>query len=255
MSNEKDAADASRGGSGDRSRRRPVSAAQTVYMAVRDEIVAMRLTPGAVLLEKQISHNFGVSRTPVREALLKLAGEGLVDIFPQSGTFVSRIPYDALPEVMVIRCALEQASARFAAERATEADVAALRANIAAQRDVPCDDNEGFHLLDEAFHALISDIAGYSGIWTLTRQVKVQVDRCRRLIMPRPGRRKEAIDEHEAIADAIAAHDVAAAVQTTAVHMDRVQDLIEKARASTPEYFASGGKPERPDKSPQAGKG
>lgn len=232
-----------------RPRRRPVSAAQTVYAAVREEIVAMRMTPGAVLLEKQIAHNFGVSRTPVREALLKLAGEGLVDIFPQSGTFVSRIPFDALPEVMVIRSALEQTAVRSAAVRASAADVGALRANIDAQRRSADDDHEGFHALDEALHAMIADAAGYPGIWTLTRQIKVQVDRCRRLIMPREGRRAETIDEHAAIVEAIAGGDPDAAARAVAVHMDRVRSLIEQAQASTPEYFTGGVKTPVPDAS------
>lgn len=224
-----------------RPRRRGVSAAVTIYRSLQADIVALRLRPGAVLLEKQIAQRFGVSRTPVREAMLKLAGEGLVDIFPQSGTFVSRIPLDALPEVVVIRSALEQAAARYAAARAQGPDIAALRANIAEQRLVPVEDDERFHVLDEAFHGMIADVAGYPGIWTLTRQVKLQLDRCRRLIMPQPGRRSEAIDEHLAVIEAVAVGDGEAAARGMALHMDRVMNLIARAQAATPDFFVSRG--------------
>lgn len=217
--------------------RRAGSAAGAIYQALRGDIIALRLAPGAVVLEKQIAQTFGVSRTPVREALLKLADEGLIEIFPQSGTFVSRIPLDALPEALLIRDALEGAAARHAAAAATDDDVRRLRDNIAAQRAAPADDHEAFHQVDEAFHAMVADIAGYPGVWRLTQQVKAQVDRCRRLIMPQPGRREEAIVEHEAVADAIAAHDGERAAAGIAGHMRRVQNLIGAARDANPDYF------------------
>lgn len=220
-------------------RRGGESASSAIYRALRDDIVAMRLRPGAPVVEKLIAQRFGVSRTPVREAVLKLAGEGLVDVFPQSGTFVSRIPFDDLPEVLAIRGALEKAAAGYAAQRATADDIAALRANIAAQRAVAPDDHEGFHVLDEAFHALISDTARYPGIWKLTRQVKVQLDRCRRLIMPQPGRRAEAVAEHEAVADAIAAGKPEAAAEAMAAHLERVLNLVSRVQACAPENFTS----------------
>lgn len=233
-------ADAARRSAGARvGRRGGESASSAIYRALRDDIVAMRLRPGAPVVEKLIAQRFGVSRTPVREAVLKLAGEGLLDVFPQSGTFVSRIPFDALPEVVAIRDALERAAAGYAAQRATPDDIAALRANIAAQRAAPLDDHEHFHVLDEAFHALISDTARYPGIWKLTRQVKVQLDRCRRLIMPQPGRRAEAVAEHEAVVDAIAAGDSAGAAKAMAAHLDRVLNLVSQVQACTPENFTS----------------
>ena len=218
-------------------RRGGESASSAIYRALWDDIIAMRLRPGAPVVEKLIAQRFSVSRTPVREAVLKLAGEGLVDIFPQSGTFVSRIPFDDLPEVLAIRSALEQAAARHAAAKAKGEDIAALRANIASQRDVDPDDHEGFHVFDEAFHARISDIAGYPGFWRLTRQVKVQLDRCRRLIMPQLGRRAEAVAEHEAVVDAIAAGKPEEAAKAMAAHLERVLNLISSAQAATPENF------------------
>src|SRR6478609_451011 len=94
------------------------SAWRLVYQNLREDIVSLRLKPGDPISEKEVAGRYGVSRTPVREAIQRLADERLVEIFPQSGTFVARIPYDDLPEAMIIRKALETASVRLATEKA-----------------------------------------------------------------------------------------------------------------------------------------
>jgi len=145
----------------------------------------------------------------------------------------------ALPEASVIRKSLEQATVRLAAERATRSQVAQLRACLERQHEVEAaNDADGFHQADEEFHALIADIAGYPGFWTLTQQVKVQVDRCRRLTLPVPGRIGMVIAEHVAIADAIADHDPERAVRTLGEHLDGLRLTIDDVRHATPTYFA-----------------
>src|SRR5262249_39328891 len=136
------------------SRPRAHNAAQHVYRALRDDIVSMRREPGQPIVEKEIALKRGLSRTPVREALLRLADEALVEIFPQSGTFVARIPVGALPEAILMRTALEQTTARLAAERAEASHVARLHGLIERQRRVAArGDRDRFHAADEAFHA------------------------------------------------------------------------------------------------------
>src|SRR5262245_56115145 len=73
---------------------------QLVYQGLRARIVSMEMRPGEQISDSDLARRFGVSRTPVREAIQRLASEGLVEIFPQSGTFVARIPYEDLPEAM-----------------------------------------------------------------------------------------------------------------------------------------------------------
>ena len=104
-----------RGGTAARERRRRRGSIRDL----RDELVSLQRRPGEAISEAEIALSYGVSRTPVREAILKLADEGLVDIFPQSGIFVSRIPLAALPEAIIVRKALEETTARMAAQRAT----------------------------------------------------------------------------------------------------------------------------------------
>ena len=153
---------------------------------------------------RQLARSYGFSRTPVREAVRKLADEGLIEIFPQSGTFAARIPLAALPETIVIRKALEETSARFAAERGRRSQIIALLAHFERQREASrAGDRDAFHQADEAFHGAIAEAAGYRGIWALVEQVKVHVDRYRRLTLPQEGRMARAIREHAAIAAAI----------------------------------------------------
>jgi DNA-binding GntR family transcriptional regulator len=131
---------------------RGASATASIYRDLRGDIVSLRRRPGEPIIENQIAQTYGVSRTPVREAMLKLADEGLIEVFPQSGTFVSRIPLAALPEAIAIRMALEEATVRLAAERATRSQVARLRVCLEVQRErEAAGDHEGFHQSDEEF--------------------------------------------------------------------------------------------------------
>jgi len=95
----------------------------------------MQRRPGEVISEAEIALSYGVSRTPVREAILKLSDEGLLEIFPQSGIFVSRIPIAALPEAIIVRKALEATTAQLAAERAPASQILVLHAILERQRE------------------------------------------------------------------------------------------------------------------------
>jgi len=105
-------------------------AATLVYNALLDDIVSLRRKPMELLNEKELEAQFGVSRTPIREAIIRLADDGLVDVFPQSGTFVSRIPRRALYEAMLVRKALEDTTVSIAVEKMTPAGLRALERNL-----------------------------------------------------------------------------------------------------------------------------
>lgn len=214
---------------------RAASSASVVYRDLREEIVSLRRPPGAPVSEKQIADSYGVSRTPVREAMLRLAGEGLIEIYPQSGTFVSRIPVSGLRESFAIRRVLEETVVRRAAARATCSQLAELDANIERQHGMEAiADQDGFQRCDKAFHALLADIAGHPGFWALIVQSNTQVDRYRRLTLPLAGRMRAVIAEHEAIAAAIADHDPDRAVQALANHLNRVETAIANADRCDP---------------------
>ena len=212
----------------------------TIYRDLRDDIVSLRRKPGEPVIEKEVAEAYGVSRTPVREAMLKLADEGLVEVFPQSGTFVARIPLSALPEAIAIRRALEEATVRYAAEQATGSQIARLRANLELQREMKeAGDFDGFHDADEAFHALLAEISGYPGFWAVTQQVKRQIDRYRHLTLPAAGRMDKALGEHSAIVEAVAARDPDRAVGELRHHLTDLQLGIADVRQTYPQYFTA----------------
>jgi len=217
---------------------RRVTTANAIFERLYADIVSLRLTPGMVLQEKRIAEEFGVSRTPVREALLRLSDGGLVDIFPQSGTVVSRVPVSAIPEAVVIRKALESTTVESAARIAEPRHIAQLDAIIARQKVLAAlGDASNFHEEDEAFHEAITQIAGYPGIWSILKTVKVQIDRARRLTLPALGRMDNVVHEQAVIRDAIAAHDVEAARAAMLHHLSAVIPDVAELRARYPDYF------------------
>lgn len=214
------------------------SASSLVESELRQAIIAMRLKPGEPLNEKEIAARFGLSRTPVREAMLRLKDDELIEIFPQSGTFVARIPIGKIPEAVVIRQALEAMAAEQAAKRGDTATFQRLREVIRDQEKAAQAGDPGlFHDADEAFHAMISDAAGYPGIWRMAQTVKAQVDRCRRLTLPVPGRMARVIFEHQRILAAIMDGDAAEAREALSQHLEAVLPDLEELRRSNPDYF------------------
>jgi GntR family transcriptional regulator, rspAB operon transcriptional repressor len=219
-------------------RPRAATASARVYSDLRAELVSLQRRPGEAISEAEIALFYGVSRTPVREAILKLSDEGLVEIFPQSGIFVARIPLAALPEAIIVRKALEETTARLAAERATSSQILNLHSILERQREASAAaDRELFHQADEAFHATIADVATYPGIWRLILQVKVHVDRYRRLTLPQQGRMEQVIAEHEVIMSAIERHDVAAAGIAMGKHLERLLADLSATQNVNPEFF------------------
>jgi len=214
------------------------TAASLVQDALRREILDMVLRPGMPLSEKDLTARFGMSRTPVREALIRLKEEGLVEIFPQAGTFVARIPAGAIPEAVFIRQALECATVAVLAGMAGRDEVARLDATIAALHEaLEARDQERFHLADEDFHEALADIAGYPGAWKLAQAAKSQIDRCRRMTLPVPGRMAMVIREHLAIVDAIRRRDGPAAVAAMRQHLGTLLPDLVHLTASHPDYF------------------
>src|SRR3569833_231466 len=114
-------------------RRERTTSAKAIYRDLQQQIVTMTLKPGTALGEQMLADRYGVSRTPVREAVIRLSEERLVDVLPQQGTFVSRLDIALIPEAVVIRQALEGATVQEAARVATAADINLLDDVLAEQ--------------------------------------------------------------------------------------------------------------------------
>jgi DNA-binding GntR family transcriptional regulator len=215
-----------------------ITSATAIYKHLHGAILSMTLPPGTALQDKVLCARFAVSRTPVREALIRLAEDELVDIFPQSGTFVSRIKAAAIPEALDIRQALESLTVRRATEHRSAPDLHRLDAILDSQTALAAKtDTAGFHEADELFHETIGEISGHRGIWRLVKQVKVQIDRTRRLTLPVPGRMLQVVTEHRAILKAMADGDPAAAQAAMERHLGVVLPDLAHLRREYPTYF------------------
>lgn len=220
---------------------RPLAAAKNsdvVYRDLRHAIITMRLVPGTPIVEKDLTRQYGISRTPVREAVLRLAKDGLVDVAPKSGTFVARIPHSVLREAIVARRALEAVTVRAATERASESQIMELRAIVQRQRETAeSGQEEAFHQADNDFHAGIAAAGRLPGIWDMIEHIRIQVERYRRLTLPQPGRMRMVVREHAAVLDAIAERKPEEAMERMALHLNKLRLDIAVFRDLWPNYF------------------
>ena len=192
-----------------------------IYEFLRRAIVRLEMEPGAAILEKDICIRFDVSRTPLREALQRLAEEDLVSIHPHSGTWVSRISFKVAEEGFVVRRALEIESVRKAAELITEDAIAELSDIIARMRGILADHRlEDYLEEDDTFHAAIARISGYPRIWKFITLAKVHLDRMRQLSAPVPGHLAEVTEQHAAIAQALQRRNAMQAELAMRIHLE-----------------------------------
>lgn len=192
-----------------------------VYALLRRTIVTLRLPPGAAIVEKDITRQLGISRTPVRDALRLLAEEGLVEIKPQSGTFVALINRQQLEEGRLIRRALEIEGIKLAVANVTQERVDALYLLIDQQeRAAGRGDHVAFIDLDDRFHRDISEMSGHRRLWKVINGVKAQLDRLRLMTIPLPGQNSRVIGQHQAIADALQKRNQERAVRALEYHLD-----------------------------------
>lgn len=214
-----------------------------IYESLRRAIVRLEMEPGAAISEKELCGRFEVSRTPVREALQRLAEEDLVDIHPHSGTWVSRISFALAEEGFVLRRALEVESVRKAATEITASGAADLEVLITRMRQILHEDRLADYLeIDDAFHAAIARISGYPRIWKFIGLAKVQLDRLRQLSAPVPGHLAEVTEQHAAIAKALARRNAAQAELAMRIHLDSSFEVMAALYHGQQAMFAEAGK-------------
>jgi len=217
---------------------RRLPAADQIYGQLREEIITCRLAPNEALSENRICGMFGVSRSPVRIALTRLAEDGLIDIFPQRGSFVAPIRMKQVVESQFARTALEMALVKEAAQKWGPAHKAEAHANLADQKRHAAEgDAWGFYRDNERFHQLIARAADLEGVWKTVQGVKMLWDRIGHLANRVPGHRADIIAEHEAIVAGLDAGDAAAAVKAMKVHLRSVFKAIARLRPQHEDYF------------------
>lgn len=214
------------------------SIASQVHEHLLERILDMDLKPFDEMSEARLATELGVSRTPVREALARLARRSLVDVYPQRGTLVSPISIQRVAKARFIRDALERPLARLAATNFTPEIGSQIEREIALQKTfAELGDDRSFMRSDDQFHALIAKAAGFESIWEDVGEAKFHMDRIRRLSLLSKPRMLHITEEHTDIYQAIRARDSAGAEASIAEHLKSVFVDIESIRAEHPEYF------------------
>lgn len=198
---------------------RAMRASDRAYATLLDEIQGGALRPGTVLGEVEQAARLGVSRTPLREALGRLAADGLVEQQSPRVTVVTAIDADDIRELFEVRRALEETAARLAAERgdaATFADLADAFARASIDGGEALDD---YYALIARFDVAMDVAVTNDYLTSALRNVRTHLVRVRRLARDNPGRLAASVAEHGLIASAIAARDADLAAHATHVHL------------------------------------
>ena len=217
-----------------------------VYVHLREAIVTAELEPGRQLSENELAGRLGVSRTPVREALVRLRDDRLVEIVPQLGTFVARISDRAVADAQFVREALECAAIRIAATKATPADVLTLKAILARQEAArDGQDFDAFYVLDDELHEALCELSGHGVAWRLAGRANSHLNRVRRLSLPEPDYLAEMVVEHGEVVAAVEAGDPDAAEVALRHHLRMVLSGLPGIRAEHPGWFEEEGETTR----------
>ena len=198
-----------------------------VYELLRRLIIDLSLPPESALVEQEVANALKVSKTPVREAIIRLSREGLVQVVPKSGSYVTAVSLDRYLEACFVRTQLEVGCAkRLAVMGVSLADQVKLKALLKEQEEaIQQDDNARFFELDEAMHRRFFELAGLSRAWEIMNFAKAEMDRVRhikRLFGIRQGHL--VVEEHTAMVNAVIDRDPVRAEQAVMENVGAVED-------------------------------
>jgi DNA-binding GntR family transcriptional regulator len=201
------------------------SFADRAYYAIRELIVTLELPPGAVVREPELTERLGIGRTPVREALRRLAQERLVEVFPRRGMFVTKVDVRDLARLCEVRLALEPEAARLAAERATQADLVELRAVLRELDGRPRRDPRALIDLDERIHRAIYHASHNPYLAETLEEYYVHALRIWMVALARTDI-GAAVGGHHAVLDAVVRGDGARAARLMREHVESFETAV-----------------------------
>ena len=181
----------------------PTSLAEKAYYAIRAMIVSLELRPGAVINERELVQRLGIGRTPVREALRRLAQEQLVEVYPRRGMFVTTVEIRDLASLCEVRIVLEPRAATLAAERATDAEREELEALVAEIDASEHLDHPALMALDERIHRSIYGCTHNAFLAETLEEYYVLALRIWHLALDQASELESAVREHRALLEAI----------------------------------------------------
>lgn len=217
-------------------RRQPVVG--QIVSLLRADIISLHLEPGTALSRAALAERFGVSQTPIREALLQLEQQGLIDVYPQSGTLVSLIDVEQAYRSQFLRIALECEVAHTLASNPSRYDLRPAEETIEEMRAnwLHTNDARAIRPSDQQFHALLFEAVGQGELWDIVQARSGNVDRMRSINIY-PGKAERVIAEHTAWIAAIRAGDPQRARETVRTHLSDTLRAVDQMRAAYPHYF------------------
>jgi DNA-binding GntR family transcriptional regulator len=215
------------------------SVAQMVEKDLRQAIIELGLLPGSRLSEHDIAARLGVSRQPVREALIRLAEAGFVEIRPQRGTQVVKISAEKMQEALFVRHAVEVAVAERAARQFDPWQRRRLDTILAKQDDAASRfDHAQFREQDELFHIAIAQGARCGIAWNTIVELKAHMDRVCNLDLQSRSELERRVREHREIVAAIDAGDGPRASAAMSRHLSGILDRLPELESQHAELFA-----------------
>jgi DNA-binding GntR family transcriptional regulator len=203
--------------------------------AIEERIVVGAYPPGSRLDEVEIANAFGVSRTPIREALIQLSSAGLVESRPRRGSVVAEVAPERLREMFEVMAEMEALCARLAAERASDAEREALvAAHEACAAALRAKDPDAYYRLNEQFHHALYAACGNGFLDEQARQLHRRLRPYRRLQLRVPGRIKASFAEHAAVVEAVLRRDGEGAAARVRAHISVQGERFSKLVAEMP---------------------
>ncbi|AFJ47251.1 GntR family transcriptional regulator [Shimwellia blattae] len=211
---------------------------QQIYRILRHDIVQCRIAPGTSLSEKEISVRFNVSRQPVREAFIKLAENGLIQIRPQRGSYVTKISMLQVHNGCFVREAIECAVVRRAAQRINAGQCYLLEQNLHQQKmAIEHQQQDAFFALDDAFHQSLAQIADCQLAWDTVENIKSAIDRVRYMSLDHVSPPEMLLSQHQDIYQGLKSHDEEAAGAAMHRHLHEISDSILLIRKENSDWF------------------
>lgn len=216
------------------------SASQRVYEDLRTRIVSLELEPDTTLSRVDLSKSYDVSQTPIREAMQRLEQDGLIRVYPQSRTVVSRIDVKQLRETHFLRVALECEVVRRVAVLEDRTSLAQARSYLSMQDSVSDkpDQMKLFNDLDRAFHQTLFEAVGMVNLFHMLGSKLGHLARCQRLELPMKGKAEHIIKCHDEILVAIENRDPEAAAEAMRAHLTGTILRISALEDQFPKYFS-----------------
>jgi len=202
--------------------------AQGVYERIKEEIFEFLLPPGARFSENEVAGRIGVSRTPVREALYRLAREGFLDVYAKSGWSVRPLDFDLFDQLYDVRVIIELAAVRKLCESATGVDLTPLKRVWLVAARARLTDGHQVAALDEAFHSTLVAATGNAELARIHSDVAERIRIVRRLDFTQSERITRTYDEHAAILRAILTRKTQHAVMLLSSHVEESKLEVRK---------------------------